>query len=123
MYVLNNQQQTLQPGLRQQLTGKYPLELKFDDGKGQTIRKMLTKGDFKIAVGASGGLELFRPEDVTMPAPIAQMSKEAEQSALNIFAEPEKIPSLFGDTASSVPSSGSPEPVSPPTPSLFGPDS
>ena len=122
-YVLNNQRQTLQPGYRQQHTGKYPLELKFDNGKGQTIRKMLTKGSFKVAVGANGGLELFRPEDVTIPPPIAEMSKKAQESIPNIFAEPEKIPSLFGDTASSVTSTESSEPVTPPTPSLFGPDS
>jgi hypothetical protein len=122
-YVLNNRQQTLQPGLRRQLTGKYPLELKFDDGKGQTIRKMLTKGDFKVALGANGGLELFRPEDVTMPAPIAEMSRKAQESVPNIFAEPEKIPNLFGDTAGSVTSAPSSEPTAPPTPSLFGSDS
>jgi len=51
MYVLNNRQQTLQPSYRQQHTGKYPLELKFDNGMGQTVRKVLSKGDFKVAVG------------------------------------------------------------------------
>ena len=120
-YVLNNQRQALQPGYRQQHTGKYPLELKFDNGKGQIIRKMLPEGDFRVAVGTNGGLELFRPEDVTMPAPIAEMSKKAEKSIPNIFAEPEKIPNLFGDTAGSVTSPQSPEAVAPPTPSLFGP--
>lgn len=120
MYVLGNQRQTLQPGYRQKHAGVYPLELKFDNGKGQTIRKTLSEGDFKVAVGTSGGLELFRPEDVTMPAPIAEMSKKADESTSNIFAEPEKIPSLFGDTASDA-SPKSSEPASSPTPSLFGP--
>ena len=122
MYVLGNQRQTLQPGYRQKHTGVYPLELKFDNGKGQTTRKTLSEGDFKVAVGPSGGLELFRPEDVTMPAPIAEMSKKADESTSNIFVEPEKIPSLFGDTASAASPKPS-EPVASPTPSLFGPGS
>ena len=120
MYVLNNQQQTLQPGYRQKHTGAYPLELKFDDGRGHTVRKMLIEGDFKVAVGAEGGLELFRPEDVTTPAPIAEMSKKADENTSNIFAEPEKIPDLFGDTARSSTPARSSEPVAPATPSLFG---
>lgn len=119
-YVLNNQQQTLQPGYRQKHKGAYPLELKFDNGQGQTTRKMLIEGDFKVAVGADGGLELFRPEDVTMPAPIAQMSKKADESTSNLFAEPEKIPDLFGEGTVAATDSKSSEPAVSATPSLFG---
>ncbi len=122
-YVLNNQRQTLQPGYRQQHTGVYPLELKFDNGKGSTTRKILAKGDFKVAVDTNGGLELFRPEDVTTPAPIAEMSKKAHESTPNIFAEPEKIPDLFGNTAANATLTNSSAPIAPPTPSLFGTDS
>ena len=122
-YVLNNQQQSLQPGYRQKHSSAYPLELKFDNGQGQTTRKMLIEGDFKVAVGPSGGLELFRPEDVTTPAPIAEMSKKADESTSNIFAEPEKIPDLFGDTARSVTHSESSKSAAPATPNLFGSES
>ena len=122
-YVLNNRRQTLQPGYRQQHTGRYPLELRFADGKGQTVRKMLTKGDFKVAVGGSGGLELFRPEDVAMPAPMAEMSKKAEERTPNIFAQPETIPNLFGDTTASAAPARPSGSVAPAGPSLFGPES
>lgn len=119
-YVLNNQQQTLQPGYRQKHTGAYPLELKFDNGQGQTTRKMLIEGDFKVAVGTDGGLELFRPEDVTTPAPIANMSKQVDESTSNLFAEPEKIPDLFGEGTAAARESDSSEPGASATPSLFG---
>ncbi len=120
-YLLNNRRRTLEPGYRQEHSGKYPLQLKFSNGKGQTIKKILGQGDFKVAVDANGGLALFKPEDVTRPPPIAQMSRKAAKKTENIFARPETIPNLFGDTtsgaAASVPS-GSAQPA---PPSLFGP--
>jgi len=120
-YVLNNQSHTLKGGYRQELTGKYPLELKFDNGKGQVVRRVLVKGDFKIALGGDGTLELFKPEDVNVPAPIAEMAKKADQKPPNLFAEPEKIPSLFGDSTAAVPPPPPDEQPAPGEPSLFGP--
>lgn len=120
-YVLNNQQQALKPGYKQQHSSKYPLELKFDNGKGQITKKILGDGDFKVAVDTKGGLALFKPADVTTPAPIAQLSRKADSTTQNIFVRPEMIPNLFGDTtAGSTPASPSAS-GAPATPSLFGP--
>lgn len=121
-YVLNNQRQSLKPGFKQAHSSKYPLSLKFSNGKGETINKVLAEGDFKIAVDKNGGLELFKPADVTVPAPIAQMAKKADEKTQNIFAQPETIPSLFGaaDAGGATPQQP-PKPAEPATPSLFGP--
>jgi hypothetical protein len=128
-YVLDNQRQDLPPQYQQDLTGKYPLGLSFDNGRGEVKQKTLEKGTFKIALSGDGGLDLFRPDDVTLPAPVAEMAKQFEQETPNIFAKPETIPSLFGKTASTTappPSSPPPPPGTPPpppapgVPSLFG---
>ena len=117
-YVLNNQPYMLKPGYKQKHADKYPMELKFSNGKGQTVRKLMTKGEFNVAVDSSGGLDLFKPSDVTMPAPIAQMSQKLEKETQNIFAKPEAIPNLFGETkANAAPA----KPADFATPSLFGP--
>ena len=121
-YVLNNQQQTLPAGYQREHTGKYPLELRFDSGRGEIKRKMMDKGVYKIAVGSDGVLDLFRPDDVTMPAPIAEMAKKADEETKNIFAEPEKIPNLFGDTAADTTPPALPAAPSPDAPALFGPE-
>jgi hypothetical protein len=122
-YVLNNQPQTLAAGSQREHTGKYPLVLRFDNGKGATKQKVLKKGTFKIALGGEGSLDLFRPEDVTLPAPITEMAKQHEQQTQNIFAQPDQIPNLFGPTVASTKSLGpppTPSPGAPPPPSLFG---
>jgi len=122
-YVLDNQRQTLQGGYQQEHTGAYPLELRFDNGRGQVKQKIVEKGVYRVAVASDGGLDLFRPENVTMPAPIAEMSKTYNDATKNIFAEPDKIPSLFGDTAVKSAPAGPTPPAgpSPGTPNLFGP--
>ena len=120
-YVLNNQRQSLKPGFKQTHSSKYPLSLKFDNGQGQTVKKVLAEGDFQVAVSKSGGLDLFKPADVTVPAPIAQLAKKADEKTQNIFAQPETIPSLFGDTTSTATAPEPSKPTEPETPSLFGP--
>jgi len=122
-YVLDNQRHTLEAGYEQEHTGVYPLELRFDNGRGEMERKIVEKGVFKVAVASDGGLDLFRPEDVTMPAPIAEMAKTYDDATKNIFAEPDKIPNLFGDTAVNTPATGpaTPSGPSPSAPNLFGP--
>ncbi len=128
-YVLDNQRQSLPSGYQKEHTGKYPLVLRFDNGKGQTKQKVLEKGAFQIALSGEGTLDLFRPEDVTMPAPIAEMAKQADEQTKNIFAEPDKIPNLFGDATAGAKTLGpqpttspdAPPPPPPPgVPSLFG---
>lgn len=122
-YVLDNQRQTLQGGYQQEHTGAYPLELRFDNGRGQVKQKIVEKGVYRVAVASDGGLDLFRPENVTLPAPIAEMSKTYNDATKNIFAQPDKIPSLFGDTAvKSAPAGPTPPAgLSPNAPNLFGP--
>jgi len=119
-YVLNNERQTLPAGSQTEHTGKYPLVFQFDSGQGQVRQKMVEQGVYVVAVGGDGGLDLFRPEEVSMPAPIAEMSKKLDAETQNIFAEPDKIPNLFGDTTASTTTATQPSGTPPNVPSLFG---
>ena len=56
-----------------------------------------------------------------IPAPIAQAAKKADQKPLNLFAQPETIPSLFGATPKAAAGAQPANPAEPDTPNLFAP--
>ena len=66
-YVLQNAQQSVPAGQSSQLTSDYPLIVRFDDGKGQTIQKQLASGSYSIAAQPGAGIDLYPPDAVKPP--------------------------------------------------------
>ena len=66
-YVYQNAQQTVAAGQTAQLTGDYPVIVRFDDGKGQTVQKQLASGSYSVAARPGAGVDLYPPDAVKPP--------------------------------------------------------
>lgn len=94
-YVYGNEQQTLPAGQKQELTGSYPIVVRFDNGAGQTVQRRLENGAAKVALGPGGNaLDLFAATDDAM-APAATEEK------VTAFAASSGRPSLFSPAVAS----------------------
>lgn len=66
-YVVDDQQQTLNPGESQDLTGVFPPVIVFDNGNGQEQRRRLESDAYEVAVTDSLTLDIFRAEVTLVP--------------------------------------------------------
>ncbi len=120
-FLLNNQKHSIAAKQQKQYPGmKYPPVLRFDDGQGNSKQKVLEEKVYKIALAKDGTIDLFKPGDVKLPVPIAERAKKQHEETKNLFATPEKIPSLFGEDVAPTPSTPPSEKPAAPTPRLFG---
>lgn len=117
-YVVDNARQTLAAKQSQIHSGNYPIEVRFDDGAGQSKRKVLETGTFRVAVGKDNKLDLFAPDAVRLPTPLPELTKQRKPATINLFADPKKLtPDLFAtrlpELPGQAPSGGTAEPVAP----------
>jgi hypothetical protein len=73
-FVLNNQQQTVPEGRSQTFTERAPPVLAFEDGTGQTKRRLLEGGDYQVALNSQSQLDLYPSDQI----PDAGQSESAE---------------------------------------------
>ena len=118
-YVLNNQRQSLAENQSRSLASKYPMQIRFDNGAGQKLQKMLENGSYRVALADGGTIDLFPADAVKTPVPIAELARQYNKPPKNIFADPKEItPALFGDEPGKKETPAPPEAAT--TPSLFG---
>jgi hypothetical protein len=89
-YVVNNQQQSLAPGSKQQHSSKYPLVFRFDNGRGQVEQKRLIQGEYRVAVTDDGTLDLFSAADVVAPLAVDELA--ASSQVVNLFGDSDTQP-------------------------------
>lgn len=66
-YVIDEQQQTLNPGETHDLNGVFPPIVRFDNGSGQEQSRRLESGAYSVAVADDLTIDIYRTEDVTEP--------------------------------------------------------
>jgi hypothetical protein len=66
-YVIDDQQQTLNPGETHDLNGVFPPIVRFDNGSGQEQSRRLESGDYQIAVADDLTIDIYRAEEVSAP--------------------------------------------------------
>jgi hypothetical protein len=66
-YVIDEQQQTLNPGETHDLNGVFPPIVRFDNGSGQEQSRRLESGAYSVAVADNLTIDIYRAEDVTEP--------------------------------------------------------
>jgi|GEM_PF-7118881 len=67
-YVVDDQQQVLNPGESQELSGLFPPVLRFDNGNGTELQRRLDSGSYRVALADDLTMDIYRAEDVVVPA-------------------------------------------------------
>lgn len=70
-YVVNNEQQKVPAHQKLEHQGAYPLQVRFDNGRGGERQKTLESGAYSVAVSPEGTLELYDQQDVAPPVRLA----------------------------------------------------
>lgn len=66
-YVLDNKRHSLKPGAKVDLTGSFPIVLKFENGNGELAAKRLKSGVFKVAITEKTALDIYPAESIAAP--------------------------------------------------------
>ena len=67
-YVVDEQSQTIEPGASHDLTGIFPVVVRFDNGTGTELQRRLDGGPYKVAITEDMTMDIFKAEDVISPS-------------------------------------------------------
>jgi hypothetical protein len=67
-YVVDEQPQTIEPGASHDLTGIFPVVVRFDNGSGTELSRRLDGGPYKVAITEDMTMDIYKAEDVISPS-------------------------------------------------------
>ncbi len=73
-YVINNTSYTLAAEDQKEHTSKYPMVLRFDDGKGHVKQRRIISGTYSVAISDNALLDVIATSQVDLPLPLAELA-------------------------------------------------
>lgn len=114
-YVVDEQSQTIEPGASHDLTGIFPVVVRFDNGSGTELSRRLDGGPYKVAITEEMTMDIYKAEDVISPsatrtveAPVATTAPAPRFASPTVSAAPAPQPmaTVASTTAKSVTKKG-----------------